>query len=251
MSKNSGALGKLYDRLTPEERFRLDVEAKARGDEKESQRLTDTCPRRSYVMNDIGFAGRWDGAVQMSMVSLLDMGQNVAKLRVVDAFRSVLPLSRNLYHNEAAAAYMCGHEAGGRYAWREAGMDGDPPGWEPLGEDEDLDEGAFDPAADADLEQIEERIKGADILPGLLDRLERELATEALAVWHAFRSFCDEEVGLEAEKVLQATFPPSLENIRWLEESAARHELEPAPETVEEYSEALAQGWRKAIRLSR
>jgi hypothetical protein len=32
-------LDKLYDRLTPEERFKLDVEAIARGDEEESRRL--------------------------------------------------------------------------------------------------------------------------------------------------------------------------------------------------------------------
>ena len=46
------ALGKLYDRLTPEERFALDVEAMARGDEEESRRLVDTCPRLGYTMTD-------------------------------------------------------------------------------------------------------------------------------------------------------------------------------------------------------
>ena len=51
-------MGKLYDSLTPEERFRLDLEAMARGDRGESERLTRTCPRRNYVMNDWGFAGR-------------------------------------------------------------------------------------------------------------------------------------------------------------------------------------------------
>ena len=45
-------LDKLYGRLTPEERFKLDMEAMARGDEEESRRLVETCPRRSYVMND-------------------------------------------------------------------------------------------------------------------------------------------------------------------------------------------------------
>ena len=43
MSTKKG-LGRLYDRLTPEERFRLDVLALARGDEEESERLTATCP---------------------------------------------------------------------------------------------------------------------------------------------------------------------------------------------------------------
>jgi hypothetical protein len=58
MSTKKG-LGRLYDRLTPEERFRLDVLALARGDEEESERLTATCPRRAYTMNDWEFVGRW------------------------------------------------------------------------------------------------------------------------------------------------------------------------------------------------
>jgi hypothetical protein len=42
MSTKKG-LDRLYDKLTPEERFRLSVLALARGDE-ESERLTATCP---------------------------------------------------------------------------------------------------------------------------------------------------------------------------------------------------------------
>jgi hypothetical protein len=61
MSSKKG-LGHLYDRLTPEERFRLDVLALARGDEEESERLIRTCPRRGYTMNEWGFVGRWEAA---------------------------------------------------------------------------------------------------------------------------------------------------------------------------------------------
>jgi hypothetical protein len=49
MSTKMG-LGHLYDRLSSEERFRLKVLALARGDEKESERLTATCPRRDHTM---------------------------------------------------------------------------------------------------------------------------------------------------------------------------------------------------------
>ena len=56
MSTKKG-LGCLYDKLSPEERFRLDVLALARGDEEESERLTATCPRRGYTMNDWEFVG--------------------------------------------------------------------------------------------------------------------------------------------------------------------------------------------------
>ena len=56
MSKNT--LHRAYDRLTPEERFRLDVLATARGDEQESERLTRTCQRETYTMNHRGYTGR-------------------------------------------------------------------------------------------------------------------------------------------------------------------------------------------------
>jgi hypothetical protein len=63
------ALGKLYDRLTPEERFRLDVLAMARGDAEESELLTNTCPKGDYVMNDWGFVGRWEAARELAMLT--------------------------------------------------------------------------------------------------------------------------------------------------------------------------------------
>ena len=49
---NKNALHRHYLRLTPEERFRLDVLAMSRGDSQESERLTKTCPKRDYIMND-------------------------------------------------------------------------------------------------------------------------------------------------------------------------------------------------------
>jgi hypothetical protein len=62
-------LDKVYDRLTPEERFKLDVEAMARSDEEESRRLTETCPRRNYVIYDWEFVGRWQAARELSMLT--------------------------------------------------------------------------------------------------------------------------------------------------------------------------------------
>lgn len=50
-----------YDKLTPEERFRLDVLATARGDGPESERLVSSCPRATYTTNERGFTGRWTG----------------------------------------------------------------------------------------------------------------------------------------------------------------------------------------------
>ena len=74
MSGKKG-LGRLYDRLTPEERFRLDVLALARGDEEESERLTPTCPRRGYTMNDWEFVGRWEAAGVLAMLAYMDVDE--------------------------------------------------------------------------------------------------------------------------------------------------------------------------------
>jgi hypothetical protein len=120
------ALGKLYDRLTPEERFRLDVEAMARGDSEESRRLVDTCPRRSYTMTDVGFSGRWDGAIQLCMAALLDFRYTTAKLRMIDAFRTVIPYSQTLAQDAAFDAYFDGHRSGSYHAWNAAGKMGRP-----------------------------------------------------------------------------------------------------------------------------
>src|SRR5918993_4895584 len=86
MSSRRG-LGRLYDRLSPEERFRLDVLALARGDEEESERLTATCPRRDYTMNDLGFVGRWEAARELGMCAYVDVVRRLDKIRMIDAFR--------------------------------------------------------------------------------------------------------------------------------------------------------------------
>jgi hypothetical protein len=209
---NRKGLGKLYVKLTPVERFKLDIEAMARGDEEESRRLVETCPRRSYVMNDLGFAGRWDGAIQMTLVTLLDLRPVVAKLRMIAAFCAVFPYCRTFAQDDAHFAYFDGREAGSRRAWERAGMEREPPGWE---DDEGTAEENADPAMEEDLEKISLRVeKSFDLIPGLLDRLERELAAEAVAVWEAYTQFCEEETGLGAEKVLRATFEQALQNVR-------------------------------------
>jgi hypothetical protein len=237
-------LGKLYDRLTPEERFRLDVEAMARGDAEESRRLVDTCPRLGYTMTDLAFSKRWDGALQITMATLMDLRQNTTKLRMIAAFRVALPYSQTLAQNDAAEAYLKGHEAGSRHAWSKAGMESEPPGYEP---DEEAEENA-DPQMGEDLEMIEARVDGsASLIPGLLDRLERELATEAFAVWEAFCGFCEEEMDLSAERLLQATFDPALEDVRWFADLCERLELESDQATVEECREALLEHWERPL----
>ena len=238
-------LGKLYDRLTPEERFKLDVEAMARGDSEESRRLVDSCPRRGYTMTDVQFWGRWDGAIHITMATLMDLRQSTVKLRMIDAFRTALPYSETLAQNSAAESYFEGHEAGSRHAWSKAGKEGDPPGWEA---DEERAEANADPRMDEDLGKVRARVKeDGRFIPELLERLERELATEPLAVWEAFSGFCEDEMALSPEKILRATFPPALEDVGWFLELRERLELEAKQAAAEEYREHIRAHWQRLL----
>ncbi len=252
MSRKNRALEKLYDRLTLEERFKLDIEAHARGDERESRRLVDSCPRRNYTMTDWAFSGRWQTATEIVLAVCMDLCQHMSRLNMIDALRETLPYARTVYQNEASIAYMSGHEAGSRYAWERAGMDGDPPWWDSL---EEYDEDEFDPAADEALKALDARLKEVDIMPELLNRLERKVAREAWTIWEAFATFTQGELGLEPEKLIRALFTPALAGVEELKRRKERLGIEPEKEWAAEVGVALSETWgrylQKVERLSK
>lgn len=133
-------------------------------------------------MTDWAFSGRWQTATEIVMAVCVDLAQHMSRLNMIDALRETLPYARTIYQNEASAAYMKGHEAGSRYAWERAGMDGHPPGWESLEEDGEIDEDDFDPTADKALKVLHTHLEDADIMPELLNRLERKVTREAWTV---------------------------------------------------------------------
>jgi hypothetical protein len=237
-----------YDRLTPEGRFRLDVLATARGDEEESELLLRTCQRETYTMNHRGFTGRWAGAFEITLRMYIAINNELSKLQMIDAFRELVPYSQTLSHNIAFEAYFSGHESGSRHAWGQANMEGSPPQWPddgPNGEIMEPDEDEQDPAIEQDAERLEATIEEyGKFLPELLDRLERELATDALSLWEGFAAFCEECVGVAAESVVAVVLEPVGGRIEDLKKRAERLELEPNAETVEEVREGLAESWR-------
>src|SRR5215208_4570909 len=129
MSGKKG-LGRFYDRLTPEERFRLDVLALARGDEEESERLTAACPRRSYTMYDWRFVGRWAAARDQAMLAHMEVVRRLDKIKMMAAFRDVFPYLGTVWQNEVHLAYFDGHMAGSGHAWNWSSKAGEAPGWE-------------------------------------------------------------------------------------------------------------------------
>ena len=96
---------RLYDQLEPDERFRLDLLAMARGDSEESERLTRTCPRYTYTMNDRAFTRRWTGVMEIALRVFIPIEQLLCKLQMIDAFRVVIPYSQTLAQDAALDAY--------------------------------------------------------------------------------------------------------------------------------------------------
>src|SRR5215213_2111461 len=242
MSSKKG-LGRLYDRLTPEERFRLDVLALARGDEEESERLTATCLRRGYTMNDWAFVGRWEAARELAMLAYMDVSRCLDKIKVIAAFRGMFPFLSTIWQDDVHWAYFDGHKAGSRHAWNRSGKAGEPPGWEA---DEEEAERNADPTIDEDLQKWTSEGRYAR-LEGKLEEMERALVGEALTAWLGFARFCEREMGLKAKDLVEALARPFAEVVRDLEELSARHEVEADLEGVEEYLVMMTEAWRREL----
>ena len=103
--------------MSREERFRLDVLAMARGDSVESERLTRSCPMRSYTMTDLAFSDRWRAALEISSITFMELERHLAKIQMVAAFREMGPYLRTIMKNNGDDAYFDGHRAGSAHAW--------------------------------------------------------------------------------------------------------------------------------------
>ena len=104
---------------------------------------------------------------------------------------------------------------------------------------------------DRDIEELGAKVeKHNELLPELMGRLDREIATEALAVWEAFAAFCKEDMGITAEKMLKIVVEPMAgclcERVEKLKALAESGEVEADPEIYEAVREGLAESWRVA-----
>jgi hypothetical protein len=241
-------LHKHYDRLDADERFRLDVLATARDDSRESERLLSSCPRFSYVMNDVGFVGRWQGAIDITLRVYIPLGEQLAKLRMVDAFRVFVPYSQTLSSNMVLDAYYKGHESGSRHAWSYAGKSGAPPAWPEDGPEGELVEPADDeqdPAMEREADEVEAVAEQYNkFFPEVLDELERRCVKEAFSIWTGYAAFCEEVAGVGAEELAAVVLAPVLDGIGDMKSRAERLGVEPDADLVEQVREGLAEAWR-------
>ena len=234
MKKNG--LGKLYDRLTPEERFRLVVEAEVRGDEGESRRLVQSAPRYTYEEADPAYTRLARASKDLTWAVCLDLLPRLAKMRMVRVFSEILPLVCGAFAKDARASYLRGRREGAKWAWRAAGREGDPPE-EPEGDGSEAEE---------TLKHMSARMEWASVsFAGLAQDLELETATDARALWEAFCSFCRAELGIEPKKLVKLWFEAALPEIEELE--ALTKDVEVEREEVEKSEELIKDGWRKLV----
>jgi hypothetical protein len=240
-------LGKLYDRFDPEERFRLTLEALARGDEQEAKRLSGSCPLRTYTMKDVAYSDRLHASRQITTIVYLALARILAGLQLIEFFQKTQPYVRRMWQEQVDCAYFEGHRAGSRHAWRVAGMEGLPPGWEA---DEEEAEKNTDPAMEVDLKEVEAHVEEtAGFAPEVLEELERELVEEARTVWEAFAGFCEEELGVGPETLLEAHFGTMLGQAEELKALASKPDAPgPNPALLNEHREAMSGAWTSLMR---
>lgn len=85
----SDPMARHYASLTAPERFALLVEAMARRDEREADRLQDTCPLVVYRAEDAEFCDRVRRAYMITATVCLNMREALAQLRMARAFRAL------------------------------------------------------------------------------------------------------------------------------------------------------------------
>jgi hypothetical protein len=231
-------LAGLYDLLTPEERLRLIIEAEVRGDEEESRRLVESCPKRTYTINDLAYEHQLRASQEVTMIVCLDLAPRLAKVRMIAAFSDVLATVHNSCLDEAHLSYFGGHRAGAKEAWRVAGRDGYPP----TAEEEDAGYTEMERTFDEITARVKESFK---TFTDFLGDLEHRIVAEAGAMWVAFGSFSRTELMIEPEKLLKVWFEPMLEEVEWLETVTAN--TKPDREKLAEYQATLAAIWHQLI----
>jgi hypothetical protein len=239
-------LTSLYGQLTVEERFRLVVEALAREDERETERLTSTCPRKVYEMNDLGFCDRLRASKLISLYVYIDLTEMVGVLRTiemyrvaVEAYQEALLSSLEWTAKEAALSYHQGWDAGCNHAWQASGKHGPFP-WNDTAS---LNERAKEMAKMIRAKTSSKTSDGSR--QDTLEKASEVLSVRVRTIWEAFSRFCHEQAGLNPETALRACFPSALELPRELEEVAGSTQADSA--LSEDYEAMLVRIWGELV----
>ena len=218
-----------YGGLSAEERFRLYVKARARGDEQEERRLVDSCPRETWRRSEEAFVGRLTalriGVCEVVVPDLRVLLMAVARDRAVLSVTRAAMEQRDRTWEEGTAfgLQMAAKHvpAAQRKKLRELAK-----GMEPREEEDEV---------------VEELVREKAVSESPFGQKLQEDATKLRAMWDAFGAFCEEDLGLPAAEVLRAfcsepNATPLLE--------AVQKETAEAAEDAEDTAD-----WRRILRL--
>jgi hypothetical protein len=240
--KATANLSRFYSTLSPAERVTLHLETKARGDADEADRLTRSCPRRTYEQADAAYADRvelaHDKTAAAVMVILHHLGKIKALRATIDCFNGFAPAWRV----SAATAFFDGmHCADGRHADGDTLIEQAKQPHVSIEENED--------EAEALLAKLWAVMSRTDAATGRLRELIDvgiETATQDLLdSWTAFGRFSLECVGVDPAAILVGCgFPASL--VVSIEQSLSPYpQLTPRDAETTQLVEALSRAWRE------
>ena len=215
----SDGLAKLYDQLTLDERFRLRVQALARGDRADCDRLDRACPSSQYG----AYCARLEASDVLTLCTMAELLPKLAKLQMVGAFRSLVAYLEGAARDAAWMGYLDGYAAG----WKAAGKRGEPP---EVSDDELT-------AAAGRAYRMGARFSAA------LDTLALDLAGMARTPRDALAAFAQEEMGLSLDALLGAWGRPALDTLA--EHAEALDAAEPDAAGLELLRRVLGVAWRR------
>jgi hypothetical protein len=254
---------RLYEQFAPPERLTLLIEAMARDDAGEAERLQRTCPRFSYTGPDVQFTERYTLAFDIMAVVTIDLRCLWGKLHVM---RCVLGGIRDMavaHRIAASLAFIDGQRCGKGLpqceffarplpepAAEETATDEDEV---ELGDDADCpnvdagdDDEVVDPTpAEADhgrrMDAVERRVEQFTTR-GVVELLcvMEDVARELVNTWAAFGAFCRTRLGVSPETMMRAwQFP-----LEEFQETLKRFEkTRPDPAKVDQYFGYITKQW--------
>jgi hypothetical protein len=101
-----------------------------------------------------------------------------------------------------------------------------------------------DPAMERDVDELEAVAEVYNkFFPEVLDEFERRCVTEAFGIWSGYEAFCEESMGVSAEKLAAVVLAPVVERIVDVRSRAERLEVEAEAGLVEQVRESLEEAW--------
>jgi hypothetical protein len=242
MVQKANGLTKNYELLTPRERLRMLIEAQAREDFDEVNRLRNSCPRKVYRTLDHAFDAADDAVMTLTLVFCIDLAHHLGMVEMV----------RRLGRATEVLLILAGSEAGEDVANTVMSLvgssdrrtSGETKGSKAQGEHavrgngKKLSEAAaalFDwMAGDADAVAR----FGAECLPqshaafkGLLSRLIADQVADVRAILEGFSRFTRRTLGLESVDVIRAWMPCIARRIEKLPQVASEFDAQLVAET--------------------